>query len=278
MILGFVFTDGLIVQRLTDYIWVGLDSVFNENHISRVARIFYALKNSLSNLKSYFEMVPQPTNFPDGSRYFPSITAYRVNTSDELIHFQYVGFLEDVPDCITFRARTFANPPQDIVIKFVNHYGERAHRLLAENGLAPKLFYCGSPRLMNEDPSYDSLLMIVMGFVHGKALGKLKLDKNTAETVRLEIKRALALLHENGMVYGDLRLPNILITTALERKVNLIDFDWAGEKGQARYPFMISPTIPWPAGVQSLALIEPEHDLKMFEQMFSKPVPFIRRA
>ena len=185
--------------------------------------------------------------------------------------------MEDVPDCITFRARTSANPPQDIVVKFVSHYGERAHRLLAENGLAPELFYCGSPHLTNEDPTYDSLSMIVMGFIDGKTLGKSKLDEDTAKTVRSEIERALALLHENGLVYGDLRLPNIIITTA-ERKINLIDFDWAGEKGQAKYPFLISPGIPWPAGVESLALIEPEHDLEMLKQMFSEPLSFITRA
>lgn len=55
VILGAVFTDGLIIQRLTDYIWVGLDSTRNEIHIARVARIFYALRNGLENLKSFYE-------------------------------------------------------------------------------------------------------------------------------------------------------------------------------------------------------------------------------
>ena len=48
-ILGAVITDGVIVQRLTDYIWVVLDSVLNESHITYVARAFYALKVSLKN-------------------------------------------------------------------------------------------------------------------------------------------------------------------------------------------------------------------------------------
>jgi hypothetical protein len=47
MILGAVITDGVIVQRLTDYIWVGLDSVLNESHVARVARAFYALKGGM---------------------------------------------------------------------------------------------------------------------------------------------------------------------------------------------------------------------------------------
>jgi hypothetical protein len=29
----------------------------------------------------------------------------------------------------------------------------------------------------------------------------------------------------------------------------VIDFNWAGEEGQAKYPFLISPEISWPEGV-----------------------------
>jgi len=48
-ILGAVLTDGVIVQRLTDYVWVGLASALSESHITKVARIFYALKTNLNH-------------------------------------------------------------------------------------------------------------------------------------------------------------------------------------------------------------------------------------
>ena len=35
MILGAAITDGVIVQRLTDYVWVGMDSVLNEDYARR---------------------------------------------------------------------------------------------------------------------------------------------------------------------------------------------------------------------------------------------------
>ena len=66
----------MIVQRLTDYIWVGLDSVLNESHITNVARIFYALKANLGKLEFYYEKVQPSDDLPADSRYFPSITAY----------------------------------------------------------------------------------------------------------------------------------------------------------------------------------------------------------
>lgn len=274
MILGAVFTDGLIVQRLTDYIWVGLDSVLNEAHISRVARIFYALKNGLDRLKSYYEKVQLLGDVPADSRYFPSITAYSVG--NEIVRFKYVGFLEDGPDCTTLRAQTLTDPPLDIVVKFVDRYGERAHRLLAEDGLAPELLYCGPPRLNKEDPSYDSLSMIVMGFVEGETLAKSKLDEETAERVRSRLEEALQLLHDNGLVFGDVRSPNVMITPA--KDVKLIDFNWAGEEGQARYPYLISMGLCWPPGVGPLATIKKVHDWQMLKNMFSEPVPFIIHA
>ena len=99
-ILGVVFIDGVIVQRLTDYIWVGLDSVLNESHITNVARAFYALRASLEKLNLFYKSQKLAGNLPADSRYFPSITAYRPHGGGH-VKFKYVGFLENGLDCIT---------------------------------------------------------------------------------------------------------------------------------------------------------------------------------
>ena len=52
-----------------------------------------------------------------------------------------------------------------------------------------------------------------------------------------------------------------MITKAHE--VKLIDFNWAGEKGQAKYPYLISPE-----GVKALAVMEADHDLDMLSKLF----------
>lgn len=256
----------MIVQRLTDYIWVGLDSVLNESHITNVARIFYALKANLGKLEFYYEKVQPSDDLPADSRYFPSITAYF--HSGRFVDFKYVGFLENCPDCITLRARTTTEPAQDIVVKFVDRYGERAHRILADEGLAPKLFFCGSPCFSEEQPTYRSLSMVVMEYIDGETLAQVKKEMNaqTTENVRLELRRALDLLHDRGLVFGDLRPPNVMITKA--QRVKLIDFNWAGEKGQAKYPYLMSPGINWPEGVTPLAVMETDHDLDMLSKLF----------
>ena len=256
----------MIVQRLTDYIWVGLDSVLCEAHITNVARIFYALKAALRKLDSYYEKVQPTGDLPADSRYFPSITAYR--HGDGFIDFKYVGYLENCPDCTTLHARTTTEPAQEIVVKFVDRYGVRAHRILAAEGLAPKLFFYGSPRLSNEQPSYRSLSMVVMEYIDGETFAQAKKEMNTqtTEKVRLELRRALDLLHDHGLVFGDLRPPNVMITKA--HKVKLIDFNWAGENGQAKYPYLISPGIDWPEGVKALAVMKTDHDFDMLSKLF----------
>jgi hypothetical protein len=157
---GAVITDGVIVQRLTDYVWVGIDSVFNESHIAHVARVFYALKTSLEKLSTYYKSQKPTSDQPVGSRYFPSIVAYPQGKG--LVGFKYVGYLENGPDCVTLRAETLTEPAQDIVVKFVERYGGKAHRILADEGLAPKLLYYGSPHHDDDQPSYRPIEMVVM--------------------------------------------------------------------------------------------------------------------
>jgi serine/threonine protein kinase len=255
----------VIVQRLTDCVWVGLDSVLNESRIAHVARIFYALKTSLEELRRYYTNL-RPTGDPSvATRYFPSITAYR--DGDETTHFKYLGFLEDDPSCTAIHAQTCTEPVQDIVVKFVDRYGERAHRILEEEGLAPKLLYCGPLQLDKGQPSYHPLRMVVMEYIYGSTLTakKSKLNPEATEGVRNEVRRALDHLHHKGLVFGDLRPPNVMITKTNE--VKLIDFDWAGERGQARYPYLISPSVSWPDGVKALEIIEVAHDITMLERL-----------
>ena len=266
MVLGVVITDIVVVQRLTDCIWLGLDTVHSEPHIAYVAGILLALRLSLAKLNSYYMSLKPGGTLPLDSRYFPSMTVYR--NEDRLTNFKYVGYLENGLDCVTLRARTCEEPARDIVVKFVDRYGIRAHSLLADAGLAPALLYFGSPWLSKEEQSCRSLFMVVMEYVEGQTLAtaKAKMDRKVTEGVQSEIKRALGLLHSHGMVFGDLRSPNIMVKKTGE--VKLIDFNWAGEQGQVKYPYLISKDIDWPEGVEALAIIETDHDLEMSKRLF----------
>lgn len=74
----------------------------------------------------------------------------------------------------------------------------------------------------------------------------------------------LELLHGHGLVFGDLCPLNVMTTK--DGEVRLIDFNWAGEEGQAKCPSLISPGISWPKGVKALALMRREYDLDMLNK------------
>jgi serine/threonine protein kinase len=268
VVLGFALTDRVIVQRLTDFIWVGIDSTLSRAHVNRVARIFYALKTSLDKLKSYYVNHTIDSLKPAPTRYFPSITTYGKGPR-QCVRFKYLGYLESSFDCVTLHAKTDTKPTRDIVVKFVERYSERAHRILAKARLAPQLLYYGPVHCDPKQPSYNSLYMVVMEYIDGftYASAKLAMTKARRATVRSELDRALRLLHENGLVFGDLRAPNVMITKQKEQ-VMLIDFDWAGEAGQVQYPHLLSSVIEWPQDVQALDPIKKEHDLEMLEKLF----------
>ena len=259
--------EHVIVQRLTDYIWVGIDSALSRSHVNRVTRIFYALRTSLTKLKVYYETHVIRSPWPAPTCYFPSITTYG-KEPHQRVWFKYLGYLESGCDCISLQAQTCTEPVQDIVVKFVERYSERAHCTLEKDGRAPLLLYYGSLHSDPEQPSYNSLSMVVMEYINGGtlALAKSKMSRDMIAKVQSELKCALTLLHDNDLVFGDLRLPNVMITK--EKKVMLIDFDWAGEAGQVRYPYLLSPAVMWPKGVQLLDPIKNEHDLEMLDKLF----------
>ena len=111
--------------------------------------------------------------------------------------------------------------------------------------------------------------MVVMDYIDGDTLAKKgkELDDETTRSVRPEVLRAIEILHDSGLVFGDLRPPNVMITKANE--VKLIDFNWAGVEGQAKYPSVISSDIKWAAGVEALGVIKKDHDMEMLNRLFS---------
>lgn len=263
-ILGAVFTDRVLVQRLTDFTWLGIDTAIHNSRCPPLANVFFALRRSLAKLKAYYDGVrPNPDATQGGFRFFPSITTYIENA--ETVHFQYLGFLERSNACATLRARTRTEPCKDIVVKFVDNYGLKAHNILAAKGLAPKLLYHGMPSFEHDVPSYGKYQMVVMEYIEGRTFFIAK-DTVDREDIKNQIREALELLHDNDLVFGDLRPPNVMITN--ENKVKLVDFNWAGEDGQARYPYLISSQIAWAPGVKRYSIMKKEHDLHMLDQLF----------
>ncbi|KAF8955828.1 hypothetical protein BDZ97DRAFT_1926207 [Flammula alnicola] len=300
-ILGAVFTDKVIVQRLTDMMWIGLSSTNEDSRIRRFASVMMALRRSLHDLQVYYNkigtaQIPPFDRHSPHPRFYPYPTSFVEN--DEIIYFDYVMMLEDDPRCITYLAK-IRGDVANIVVKFVDRYGLKVHRFLADKGYSPKLRYYG--RLENGDysPANDSsgdlssgsMKMVVMDYVTPHC----RRPANALD----QLLRILTDLHVEGYVFGDLREPNVLFNQG--GKVLLIDLDWAGrydmnivdtrlplglekkirdntERIQgpnstptefAHYPLNLSRNVSWPEGVAELLPIRPQHDWDMLNKLWA---------
>jgi Lipopolysaccharide core biosynthesis protein (WaaY) len=226
----------------------------------------HSLSRNLEKLQEYYEELGSNFVAPGPSdelhpRFFPSIHAYR-DEEDRVIEFKYIHPLDIDPACVTFLASTTTDVPKLIVVKIVERYGEEAHRLLAKENLAPQLLCYGKVGVLEGDPSYGDLKMVVMEYVDGKTMDKAKrIPPNLMDRVR----GALDILHHDGYVFGDLRQPNIMITK--NEEIKLVHFDWAGVHMKSYYPALIPPSLTWPGGVEPFSIMQTKHDDDMFARL-----------
>lgn len=55
-----------------------------------------------------------------------------------------------------------------------------------------------------------------------------------------KLKTETVELHQRGFVHGDIRPTNIMVKKSGESGIMLLDFDWAGAIGEARYPMNVN--------------------------------------
>lgn len=284
--MGCVFTSNVIAQRLTDYLWIGNSRVIDDAIPLRLGRIFYSLRLAVDELRQYYFDLPSTT--VKDSRFYPSITSYTSGT--KTVNFRYLRPLESDKACVTFLAveispstgeddRGHENVEVDeedyddngrkFVVKFVERYGEAAHKLLESKNLAPELLYYG---LISNDPKlcYGNRSMVVMEFIEGRVAHEEWDDEPIPDAVREKIREAVDLLHSQSFVHGDLRKTNFMIqdgSGAPEERVRIIDFDWAGKESEVRYPLHLSANAYGVDGIADYELIKHEHDKAMISKL-----------
>ncbi|KAK0184056.1 hypothetical protein F5146DRAFT_1228893 [Armillaria mellea] len=243
-VMGAVFTTQPIVQRLTDFVWLGTSPIINDAQCIRVSSILRALKAGIRTLDNYYrdlEHLPLLSN-AHHPRFFPFPTFYNVDQSQTILD------------------------KSKVVVKFAQTYGVEAHELLAQHNLAPPLLHF--KHLKEDGAGYGALKIVVMGYVEGMTASKVFNGAALSPNVVVELERALNILHGEGLVFGDLRRPNIMIMPE-DNTVRLIDFDWAGKENEARYPIHLneSKEVKWADGVGSYRKIDKKHDLDMLERI-----------
>ncbi|CAG8570188.1 19_t:CDS:2, partial [Racocetra persica] len=264
---GAVFANVAIVDPLTvvfPLIWQKYDVTM----MISISRTFRALKISLQLLDQYYanvdkliQDVPQAAHPVHPS--FPKVIiddkSYVVQINCQLSTF----LLWDI---------TLVNEQGPLFTSCVkavqkHQYSLDTHQLLAEVGYAPKVlatsFLPGNWLLIYMECLSDHSMLHNISY----------LDDSERNSLKKKIKEVVEYLHNLGHVHGDLREENILVRQLEDNEfdVKLIDFDWSGKVGSARYsPFMNHEDIQWPDGAEDFKPVTKNHDLFMLEQTFRK--------
>ncbi|OBZ65585.1 hypothetical protein A0H81_14492 [Grifola frondosa] len=268
-VLGAVFVDEVIVQPLTECMWLGGEPDC-ERQILSTARMFHVLSSCMWDLNQFYRTLElSRTLIPSGL--FPYFTSY--SSGGREVRLTYERALlpkEERPGKAAFVATTEFG--ELVVVKFTKTYCKAAHILLAERGLAPPLRYC--------EYFGSGLHAVVMDFLPGYNLAEAQAMRTPREDgakmciparALADVKEAVQLLHENGYVFGNLRGQNVFLharwveTEDGRSEVEgamLVDFDWCGSEPDARYPATLDDRgdIAWAPGVERGGIMRKEHD------------------
>ncbi|KAG7094625.1 hypothetical protein E1B28_005449 [Marasmius oreades] len=280
VIMGGILTTRPIIQRLSDYMWLGNSRVLDEDQVRRVARNLYALRRATNALEEYWDSFVRPCHVKgcEHPRFFPSFDSFTdIHThTHETVKFAYVKALEEGPSCVTFLAKKLLadnnldsgdgdDRSSHIVIKFVRRYNKEAHVMMSQRGFAPKLL--GYRPLGEENPGYGDLVLLAMEYVKGETLSDRYWGDVIPAQVRQGVKEAIQVLNDAGYIFADLRRPN-LIFRECDGKVQLIDFDWVCRVGEGmRYPFHLSYDHRTRSGARDNDVITLEHQETMLEEL-----------
>ena len=139
------------------------------------------------------------------------------------------------------------------VWKFTKKYSTEAHECAHKLGIAPQI------HSVQELPG--DWRVVEMDWFEGNTL-----DVCEEENIQFDVEHknrfvnAVAQFHTNGFVHGDLRNPQNLLYSP-DHGFTIIDFDWAGQVGKARYPANMNHVeITWPKGAEPSHHITVKHD------------------
>ncbi|KAI0714160.1 hypothetical protein C8T65DRAFT_738835 [Cerioporus squamosus] len=248
--------------------------------VLRIARALKAVKLALVELDLFYEQLPNavpnfnvqllfpsPRPVPSWDGEMPAINfTHRMSRAGELFitptspeNRQAGMYLGTMLQANSSASPDAAEEHIEVVIKFTSEYNEDAHRLLAHAGFAPALHACV--------PVCGDVQMVVMDRVLGKmAWCAERKQELLPRTVYDDVESAIRLLHENNLVFGDLRPPNVMCVPKsgpegrTQMGAMLVDFDWAGEAGRTRYPVVFNDGLPdvWAPGDELCGLMYPE--------------------
>ncbi|KAH8817565.1 hypothetical protein DL96DRAFT_1622734 [Flagelloscypha sp. PMI_526] len=226
----------------------------DEYLVWRIAHLFHHLGKLAVSLEEYYSKPPREPHPLNPAPAFGSFTG----TDTRKYSLVYTG---NAIDYLSHRAAFYAvatsnadiaseSSSKEVVVKFTSHYCVEAHKILAHEGIAPALLYC----------TYEESIGLWVIITPRLLYETYQLSEEGYE----KLKSGITTLHAKDFVYGDLRPPNVFLQA--DGLPLLIDFDWCGKKGEARYPTDLAQGVGFREEAEG-SLITEEDDLRMLEEL-----------
>ena len=261
--------------------WVSLATLGDSRHALHVTSVFHAL------LECTHHLVHAPLAPGVPAVLFPRPAAYCLA----------LGLHGDTSPPLVFRQRLQRGVHRawwkgvPVVVKVSEAFGIDAQRLLAATREAPAVLeYCHDPVTGLHVTVMEDLR--AAGFVSWSTLAAPTLsDKRAApnisqlrslvEPLCTWLDSALQRLHDAGIVYGDLREPNLMVRVEEDAKgkwqldgCRLVDFEFCGKLADgALWPTGLNTALDWPEGVfdgEARVVMLPEHDAEMVAKLMAR--------
>lgn len=227
---------------------------FMTSHLSLLKRPeedeIYKIARTFKSVKLYLDSMQSNTKRPAASA-FPFVKNFR-NSYGQLESLDYIEGLNRK----VFIARR-NNSDAKVVVKFASKYNDEIHRIYHKKGVSPELLCC--------EKMDDGFFLVVTEYIDAREVEPRDFED---ESLCQQAKDFLSQSRDLNYVHGDLRPPNVLITNT-DKKLQIIDFDWAGKHGITKYPLMINTTdIKWPEGVAPDEKMLMAHDEAWMKKLF----------
>ncbi|CAH1769344.1 8811_t:CDS:2, partial [Entrophospora sp. SA101] len=204
-----------------------------------IACAFCALKHGIESLRHYYDKLEQVNidnlDQPRCASY-PYVCSFK-GADNTIVNFEYKHRL--LHHKLLFLVEPDKINDSCLLVNFVKKYGEDVHRFCHEAMISPKL--------VAVNPLAGGWMLVVMEYLSADSFISLcdALLTNVEKHEALELAiDAAKKLHNAGYVHGNLCSSNLMISTK-DKRICILDFDYAGRKGEAMYPYFLSKIIPW---------------------------------
>ena len=224
----------------------------NNDHLTTLARAMASLRQCLEQLFTWYQTQKSIASSPLSKYSRPFMISKIIENSNfgitilkRLYDHKFV-FQAQVENSRVLEPKD----GQNVILKLTKTYCDKAHKLLEKNKFAPKLYH------IQTLPGGWKLIIME----HLDTFQEIKIPFKPEQKEKL--KEIVSIIHQENIVHGDLRGPNIMVSTNDEIDIRIIDFDWAGTVDQVFFPPNINLDIDWPLNAQPGDAITKDHDLK----------------